>query len=850
MKLKLPGQKDIYSVGFDKTLNRPINQTVDGGGVVYDASADIAGQTVALGSSIGGWSVGPSALSAGSGSISVGFDRTVTSGDDVRIYAGDASPSRAPFRVTESGALFASSATLAGSITGSSIDIPNATSSTSFHVDATGNAWWGANVTDFNANHDNASAYILNGGTAVFTDITLSGTITGSSISSTNISGIPNNTSTDISIMDFTHDIIFSSASKTQVNWASGTITMSNGRSFSISSGNTSTMAAKTYIYLDPGVSSTVLQITTTATTAMGANKKLIAVAQNGSAEATFQVNTGIGGLKLTAAMTSISNNDWTYSGAFTVASATQINWASGTLTTSNGGSYSITGSNTSTMAAKTYVYFDLGTSSTAFQLTTTASTAIGDGKILIAICKNGTNEANFMLLNDNSYNIDAANIVTGSITANEIAASTITGAKIAATTITATNIAATTITSNEIAANTITGGNILTMNISGKSATFDTGTIGGFTMSANTLSATNFTVTSGAANTANVTVGTGSTAGGINSANASGDIAFWAGSTFASRATAPFRVTAGGAVVATSATISGYVVSSKGVFGGDGSDGALSISSGTTTINLGNADCVIKNYTSISITGTGALAFSNPNVHGTIVILKSQGGVTITSSTNPAIDMRGVGATGGAATVGTGDGSPGNTGYTNFVQIIPAGTAGLQHNGGAANTALGYLLVTPGKTIFLGSGSGGGGAGSNNGSGANAFGGGGGASVINAGTASSGGSATTNPGTAGAGGAGGGALYIECAGAYNASSTIRASGVAGTAGGSVDGNGGGGGGGGMIVILYNTLTSNTGTYTVSGGAGGAGDHTTNFGNDGGTGGLGYSFVGLNNIFA
>ena len=54
--------------------------------------------------------------------------------------------------------------------------------------------------------------------------------------------------------------------------------------------------------------------------------------------------------------------------------------------------------------------------------------------------------------------------------------------------------------------------------------------------------------------------------------------------------------------------------------FGGTGADGALSITSGTTTIDCANAAVVIKNYTSISITETGALAFSNPNTNGTTV--------------------------------------------------------------------------------------------------------------------------------------------------------------------------------------------------------------------------------------
>src|SRR5277367_6704134 len=40
--------------------------------------------------------------------------------------------------------------------------------------------------------------------------------------------------------------------------------------------------------------------------------------------------------------------------------------------------------------------------------------------------------------------------------------------------------------------------------------------------------------------------------------------------------------------------------------FGGNGADGALTVTSGTTTINCANAAVVVKNYSSISITGTG----------------------------------------------------------------------------------------------------------------------------------------------------------------------------------------------------------------------------------------------------
>src|SRR4051794_9740770 len=85
--------------------------------------------------------------------------------------------------------------------------------------------------------------------------------------------------------------------------------------------------------------------------------------------------------------------------------------------------------------------------------------------------------------------------------------------------------------------------------------------------------------------------------------------------------------------------------------FGGSGADGALSISSGTTTIACGGAAYVERNYSSISITGTGALAFSGLNTAaGTTAVLRSQGNATITSSATRAIDLRGAGGGPGSA--------------------------------------------------------------------------------------------------------------------------------------------------------------------------------------------------------
>lgn len=275
--------------------------------------------------------------------------------------------------------------------------------------------------------------------------------------------------------------------------------------------------------------------------------------------------------------------------------------------------------------------------------------------------------------------------------------------------------------------------------------------------------------------------------------------------------------------------------------FGGTGADGALAISSGTTTIDLSNAAVVVKNYTSISITGTGALAFSNPHTNGTLIILKSQGGVTITSSANPTIDIRSMGAasaTGGQTSLFWKTGTGGT------------GTSANPGQGGAAGTtdASGLSLHVANKLIPMGCGAGGGvGGASDNGTNVGGGGGGGASFLTNAsaGSAATAGSATA--GTGGAGGRGAGALYIECGGALSISSVINAAGTAGSAGTHSTSGAGGGGGGGTILILYTTLTANTGTYTVTGGSGGA---SGGLGGAGGAGANGSSLVAANTEFA
>lgn len=269
-------------------------------------------------------------------------------------------------------------------------------------------------------------------------------------------------------------------------------------------------------------------------------------------------------------------------------------------------------------------------------------------------------------------------------------------------------------------------------------------------------------------------------------------------------------------------------------VIGGTGADGALAISSGTTTLNIASAIILVKNYTSVSITGTAVLAFSNPASVGSQVVLKTTGAFTLSSSASPAIDMRGIGSAGG--TGGTAGGGGDGTDGSQTARIIDAltthggrtgrgATAG-SGVGGAAGTvfttglnslytdsadlirAMRYYNIVPGT-----GGGGGGGAGAGTGNG-------------------------------GAGGRGGGALVIECGGTYTCSGIINAGGTAGSNGVNGDGvggpgGGGGGGSGGAILVIYMTLGSDTGTYTVTGGAGGTKGTTPGASNAGGGGGGG-----------
>lgn len=91
-------------------------------GILYAVGAVISGTVSATSGTIGGWVIGSTSLTDAAGTV--GISSAVTGGNDIRFWAGHATPESAPFKVTEDGVLTASSAVITGAITtgvGSSI---------------------------------------------------------------------------------------------------------------------------------------------------------------------------------------------------------------------------------------------------------------------------------------------------------------------------------------------------------------------------------------------------------------------------------------------------------------------------------------------------------------------------------------------------------------------------------------------------------------------------------------------------------------------------------------------------------------------------------------------------------
>jgi len=272
---------------------------------------------------------------------------------------------------------------------------------------------------------------------------------------------------TDINIVNWQSTVIFSSSAYNSLTWLAGVISLPTGENFSIDAGSLSSISATNYIYFDKDTSTTALQTTATATTAVGKNKILLAVVNpnaDTTSQATFQVFGGTGGFQAGSSQL-VSNSVVANTIAANAISANHIQTSA--VTADKIAALAITADKIGAGAVTSDKIF---------------ANAVTSGKIAAGSITSLEIAAN---------TITAGNIVAGTITATEIANTTITGAKIASSTITGSKIAASTITGSNIAANTITATNLSVSTLSAISANLGTvtaGSISGISMSSSTI--------------------------------------------------------------------------------------------------------------------------------------------------------------------------------------------------------------------------------------------------------------------------------------------------------------------------------------------------------------------------
>lgn len=252
----------------------------------------------------------------------------------------------------------------------------------------------------------------------------------------------------------------------------------------------------------------------------------------------------------------------WGHDLAFSSLDADTVQWGSGTLTLSDGTSYSISAGNTGNMVATTYVFLDTDVSSTVLQTTTTASSAVGTNKILVAVAKNSAEAPSEFQVYGGSGSVGVSKLIT----ANEIAAGTITANELAANSVNTSELVAGAVTATEI-------------NVSSLSA----------------ISADLGSVTAG-----NIVVGTTNKLWLNDAADGALNIGG------ATKASAPFRVTNAGALTATDATITGTLTASSVVSAND-FDGTAPVFQESVTVEAGD--------------GADRVQLSATSGHGTIIL-------------------------------------------------------------------------------------------------------------------------------------------------------------------------------------------------------------------------------------
>jgi hypothetical protein len=144
----------------------------------------------------------------------------------------------------------------------------------------------------------------------------------------------------------------------------------------------------------------------------------LVAVAEEGQA---LQIEgDDIADNTITATKLVVGATFYVHNLTWTASDLNTVSWSSGTLSLSNGVSYSISAGNTGDMGSTTYVYLDSSVSNTVLQKSTTYSASIGDGKCLLAICTPQAGAGSKALITpifSKGTTISGDSIVTGTLT-------------------------------------------------------------------------------------------------------------------------------------------------------------------------------------------------------------------------------------------------------------------------------------------------------------------------------------------------------------------------------------------------------------------------------------------------
>ena len=107
--------------------------------------------------------------------ISHGHDGRSSSVIQSTMYSANFKSGDSGWQIKDNGDVEFNEGTFRGAVDVASINIPNSTAADSFHVDSSGNTWWGTNVV---TGYATAPAYVLETGDAKFNNVAIAGTST------------------------------------------------------------------------------------------------------------------------------------------------------------------------------------------------------------------------------------------------------------------------------------------------------------------------------------------------------------------------------------------------------------------------------------------------------------------------------------------------------------------------------------------------------------------------------------------------------------------------------------------------------------------------------------------------